>query len=309
MVRSLTSIKVEVKISSTLTNLLTDASSTSVNHPSLNYKPTLVNGIGDNQANRDWQSLTRSLNAGQSEVLDLYDMAATDIGAGLGRDGVGQPIVFEDVVAIAIVNNNAVTAVGQLEVDPDAFNGWTPVGTHTVASGGALRGESMLMKSAPGENGFDITDGSNHRLRFTANGGAVSYSIYLLCRSDDEFSSSVSSSSPSSSSHSSTSASTSTSKSSSSSSQSNSTSSSESSSSQSSSSSPSSSESSSSQSSSSISESSSSSQSTSSSSFSRSESSSESSSSSVSSSSQSSVSSSLSSSVSSSSASSSSWSS
>ena len=322
MVRSLSSPRLEVKLSASLLNTLADAASVSVGHPNLNHRTTLTNGIGNNQANRGWQRINRSLVSGGSEVLDLYDMVGVNIGAGAGLDGLGQAVDFEDVVAIVIVNNNAVTAAGQLEIDPDAFKGWTPIGTHTVATGGALRGQGIMVKANPAESGFDVDDGTSHRLRFTANGGAVTYSVYLLCRSDDEYSSSSSSLSVSSSSWSSASASSSTSKSSSSSSQSMSVSSSVSSSSASSSSSPSSSPSSSSVSSSSSLSSSSESSSSQSSSYSSlvssqselsssssASSSSQSASSSSSSVSSSSPSSSSSSSVSSSSVSSSSWSS
>ncbi len=190
-------------------NLLDDLPrrNAAVAHPNLSYAPSLTNGLGDNQANRGWQSTNRPLANGATETLDLYDFAGTDIGAGVGLDGVGQAVVHEEIMAIAIVNENAMGAAGQLEIRPGPGNGWSPIGIHTVATGGALRGQGFMLKVQPAEAGFDVTDAANHMIRFTANGGALDYSIYLLARHDDNESSSSSSTSVSSSSWSSTSSS------------------------------------------------------------------------------------------------------
>jgi hypothetical protein len=198
MVREMSSMSITFKMAGTMANVLNDASSPSVQHPSLNFRKTtstLENGINSNQANRAWQSENRTLTAAASETLDIYDLAAQDIGAGAGLDGVGQAIVFEEIVGIAIVNENDVDAAGALEIEAAAANGWTAIGDHTVANGGALYGQGVLIKLQLDTNGFDVVDASNHRLTFTATGGPVTYSIYLLGRHDDEESSSSSSSS------------------------------------------------------------------------------------------------------------------
>ena len=194
-------------MTATVQNTLDDGRATTVAHPLLNYAPSLSNGIGPNQANRGWQSTNRPLANGANETLDLYDFAGVDLGAGAGLDGVGQAVVHEEIVAIAIVNENAIGAAGQLEIRPGPGNGWSPIGIHTVANGGALRGQGFLMKVQPADDGFDVTDAANHLIRFTSNGGALTYSIYLLARHDDDESSSSTSSSLSSSSWSSTSSS------------------------------------------------------------------------------------------------------
>jgi hypothetical protein len=101
---------------------------------------------------------------------------------------------LEEIVLIAIVNENAVTAAGQLEVKPADSEGWDPIGIHTVALGGALRGQGSLVKVQLAESGFDITPANNHRITLKANGGAVNYSVYIIGRHDDGESSSSSSS-------------------------------------------------------------------------------------------------------------------
>ncbi len=216
--RSLTSPKVEVKISATVRNVMDDgrAAQGAVNGGTAD---SLNSGVDANQANRAWQWKNKILANGATLVVDIFDMASFDVGAGLGNDIVGQTMSpIEEVVAIKIKNENAPTLVaGLLEIEPDSSNGWTPIGTHTVANGGALGGGGILLKYQPAEAGFNVTDASNHRILLTANGGPVTFSIYLLGRHDDEASSSSSSSSSSVSSSSSSSSSSSVSSSSSSS--------------------------------------------------------------------------------------------
>jgi len=195
MGRSLSSIRAELRLFASLTNTLNDSVGVSVNHPNLNNKPTITSGLGSNQANRGWQSLNRSLANGAVEDLDLYDLASVDIGAGVGRDGVGQTIILQEIVAIAIINTNAITAAGELEIQPSAENGWTPIGSHTQANGASLKGQGVLFKAQYADTAFEVTDGASHRVKFTATGGSVTYSIYILGRSDTDESSSSSSSS------------------------------------------------------------------------------------------------------------------
>ncbi len=202
MARSLSSIRLNVRLSATSTNTLDDATTAAVSHPLLNYSPSLESGVSSGQANRVWQSEDRTLSSGAQETIDISDFAAVDIGAGAGNDGVGLTITFEEIVAIAVVNENDIGAAGILEVLPAASEGFTAIGTHTVANGGALYGQGLLFKSQPAEAGFDVT-ANRHRITFRANGGDVTYSFYLIGRHDDEESSSSSSSSQSSSSSSS----------------------------------------------------------------------------------------------------------
>jgi len=199
MVRSLTSPKINLKMTATLTNTVTDGSSTSVAHPAFNHTVTLTSGCEDNQANRAWQSADRSLAAGSQDILDLADMSGIDIGAGSGKDALGQTVDYQEIVAIVVVNENAVTDDGYLEVEPASSEGWNPIGIHTGALGGALYGQGLLIKFNPAEVGFPITANS-HRITFKAVGAAVTYSVYILARDDSEQSSSSSSSSLSSSS-------------------------------------------------------------------------------------------------------------
>jgi len=198
--RSLANIKVQVKLTGTLVNTLNDGSQTSVDHPDLNYSPSLENGVGALQADRGWMVENRTLSSGSSETIDLYTLDGIDIGLGAGKDAVGQEVEpYKEIVSIAIVNENSLGSAGQLEIEPGDTDGWEPIGKHTVDWGGALKGQGILFKLQTAANGFAVTPTSRN-VKLTANGGDVTYSLYLLARSDEEESSSSSSLSSSSSS-------------------------------------------------------------------------------------------------------------
>lgn len=197
--RTLSSPKVTAQITGTIQNTMDDGQAASGGISS-NTSDTLTPGVSANQANRAWQWKNKVLSAAASITIDLFDFAGFDMGAGAGNDIVGQALALEEIVIIQIKNENAVTAAGVLEIIPDASNGWTPIGIHTAALGGALSGGGVLLKYNPAEAGFDVTDASNHRIQLTANGGNITYSVWVLGRHDDNESSSSSSSVSSSSS-------------------------------------------------------------------------------------------------------------
>lgn len=213
--RSLSSPKVIAKMDGIVRNTLDDL--TEIDARLLaEINTTLTSGEGASQANRGWQWKNKKIAAGANVVIDVYDFAGLSAGAGSGNDAVGQPLLLDDIVAILIKNENAVGVAGTLEIEPDGTNGWTPIGTHTAANLSGLRGGGFLYKYQPDASGFAITDGASHRIKLTANGADVEYSVWIWGRYDDESSSSSSSSATSSSSSSSSNSSSSSSNSSSS---------------------------------------------------------------------------------------------
>ena len=201
--RSLQSPRFKLELTATVNNRLTNNTSRSgsgqVNFTRDNQ---LTDGVSETQANRAWE-WTGSLASGGVKTFDLYDFENLDLGAGNGNDVVGQVLLLEEIVAIVVSNENAAGEDGILEIEPASTNGWAPIGIHLGANG--LGPQGMLAKYDPSLAAFDITDGSSHRIKLTANGGAINYKIAILGRSDDEESSSSSSSQSSSSSSSSSS--------------------------------------------------------------------------------------------------------
>ncbi len=192
--------RVSLSVTSTIQNTLDDGKIASAALGKAIISSAHATGVSGTQANRFWQSEDRVLAGGGSEVIDLFDFAGLDIGGGTALDALGQTLIMEEIVSIAIICN---TGPGTLEVTPDATNGWNPIGLHTVATGGGLRAGGVVFKQMADEDAFDVNDGISHRINIGANGGACTYSIYVLGRHDDNESSSSSSSSVSSSSSSS----------------------------------------------------------------------------------------------------------
>lgn len=203
--RSLQGTTVKFNISTTVRNIMTITSLpvAQSNVVSTN-DDSLDSGVSVGEANRAWK-WEATLNSGANLTFDLFDLAGFDAGAGAAADFLGQPISpFEEIVCILIKNTNpATTLTGELEVIPDPSQGWTPMGSHTSALGGALRSQGILIKYNPAEEGFDVNDGVSHRIRLTAVGANCAFEVVLLARHDDNESSSSSSSSSSNSSSSS----------------------------------------------------------------------------------------------------------
>jgi hypothetical protein len=161
-------------------------------------KLTLESGIEADEFNRAWQSIDRTLASGASETLDLYDFATLDIGGGAGNDVLGQALTMEEIVCLVIVQEEGPGRLEINETPPANVIAW--LGSHTVANGGALKAGGVRLWLESDADALDITDASSHKVTFKANGGAVTYSIYILGRHDDNESSSSSLSSSSSSS-------------------------------------------------------------------------------------------------------------
>lgn len=190
-------VTVSLTVSAVIRNTLVNSAVAQASIGGSIIQDSLTDGVSASEVNRVWFDEARTLASGDSEVIDVFDFAGEDIGAGDGKDGLGLALAVEEIVGIAIVQ---AAGAGSLEIEPDASNGLDAIGIHTVATGGALKLGGLYFKYSPDTDAFDIIDASNHRIKFTANGGAVTYGVYILARHDDEESSSSQSSSQSSSS-------------------------------------------------------------------------------------------------------------
>lgn len=198
---AISTINLEVK--STIKNLVDSGVSASAQIGRQVLNATMQTGVSANEANRAWERYGATITSGGTNTIDIYDFANIDIGAGTALDALGQTLAIEEVVGLMIFNRS--TSAGHLEFEPDATNGWTPIGTHTVATGGALPPNGCFFIWSGNTDAYDVTDASSHRIKLTANGGNVTYDMILIGRHDDDESSSSSSSSSSSQSSSSTS--------------------------------------------------------------------------------------------------------
>jgi len=204
---SLSNGKVECTIQGTYRNTLSDGNIAAVSVGTKFLTQVLTSGVEGTQANRAWARTGATITSGATSDIDLYDFAGIDIGGGAGNDGLGQAMALEEIVAIAI---HQTAGAGRLEIMPaNPANHCTWMPSLTVANGGALKSGGVLMMVQTNTDAFDISDGVSHMIRLGANGGNVTYAMYILGRHDDNLSTSSSESSSSQSSSSSSSQSTS----------------------------------------------------------------------------------------------------
>jgi hypothetical protein len=188
MARSLSSIQVSARIAATLANTIDNAvqSATCSQGFSLTPVTTLANGTSANQCDRVWSSTARALTSGGSENIDMYDLAAFDIGGGAGKDATGQSFTNVECVALLIRNNT--TSAGTLIVGGEgSAAAWqspfmvsgslSDTAQVTVGIGG------WFLLFAPADPAYPIADTSNHLLKIAASGGAATYDAAILFRS------------------------------------------------------------------------------------------------------------------------------
>ena len=112
---------VQFKLTSAITNTLDDLTASSYSGGFTDTQ-TIPNGVSVGQASRFWQEKAVTLVAAGTRTIDLFDMAAEDIGAGAGLDALGQTNVnFLEIVTFVI---RVTAGTGTLSVEQGAANGW-----------------------------------------------------------------------------------------------------------------------------------------------------------------------------------------
>lgn len=108
--------------------------------------------------------------------IDLFDLGALDVGAGVGRDNLGLSHANARVLAI-LLHNRAIDSGGTLRVDNNsATNPWVGLFGSTrvfdLPQGGMVFGSF-------GENGKTVTDASDHILRLSAQTNDCELDLYV----------------------------------------------------------------------------------------------------------------------------------
>jgi len=198
--------EVALKMQLTAINTLLDGSTASSIVGGQLIRQTLANGVNANQINRIWKMTGIEISDGGFTDFNISTMAGKDIGAGAGKDALGQTVDIEELVMLLVVNNGTGILEIQATVPGAAAIVWMAGGAAADSNGGGIREGGFRMWYEPSEIGLDLVSGSSAVLRLSAasGGGAVDDAhIYILGRNDDNESSSSSVSSSSSSSSSS----------------------------------------------------------------------------------------------------------
>lgn len=149
--------------------------------------PRFANGTTDGQADRVWHAKARALVSGNSENLDLYDLAAFDIGAGAGKDALGQAWTNAEVCGLIV--ENVLTSAGNLYIGGEGSSAsfqsiFHVSGTASDTAGfGPLPPGGCIAFITPKNPAWPVVDAANHLLKFAAVGGNVTYNVCVLGRS------------------------------------------------------------------------------------------------------------------------------
>jgi hypothetical protein len=180
---TLSSPLVSAKLSSTLRNALGTALATSSAKVERSLEYSLTDGTTANKADKVWGSDSRALTSGTNEEIDLYDLGSLDVGAGAGKDPLGEAWAIAEIVGFMVVSES--NSVGNVEVGGataatgNEFNSWVGDDSDKVK----VRPGGFCMFFAPGDPAYAVADATNHKLKIAAAGGDVTYSIYVLARS------------------------------------------------------------------------------------------------------------------------------
>lgn len=146
----------------------------------------LVNGVLEDQFNRAMYSPTVQLDSGEDIVLDLYDFAGFDAGAGDGQDLIGQPMALDQIIGIIVIV--AAGSDGGITIGNDG----TTASFNSLFDGrddgviGPLKASALnpglFMFFSPNADGLEVEDSANHRLKIQSVGGDVTFALCILGR-------------------------------------------------------------------------------------------------------------------------------
>jgi hypothetical protein len=181
MTAHISSCTISGEINAVLRNSLTDLTETQVSIGELR-KLTITDGTTSGKANRGFKSAGRLLTSGNSEVIDLFDLAALDIGAGPGQDPLGLDVNNVELVGLEIVNVGGGTYTGNLIVGGEGSTAaWSDfIQSDTV--GLRIPPKGFIIIGCPNDPAWMIADSTNHLLKFAASGGDVKYNVHWISR-------------------------------------------------------------------------------------------------------------------------------
>jgi hypothetical protein len=197
--RSASGQVVSLEVTGSITNTLDDGGTANAVVNQVAIDASLNNGVSADQANRAWEYVDVEITSGNTLDVDLRALTGIDVGAGSGKDALGQDALFEEIVCLIIHKSGG---EGTLEINPTLPANpltWLPLEACAVANEGGLKTGGVRMWFESDTDALD-TSSSAYNVRFKAYNGDVTFDIHVLARHDDDESSSSSQSSSSSSS-------------------------------------------------------------------------------------------------------------
>ena len=174
MARSFTGI-MKMSLEGTLSN----GTSGATNIENLSVSESFSNGTGANQAQRMWVSEGRTLAGSAAEDLDMFDLAAFDIGGGAGNDGLGLSHAITAVKGLWIRNHS--TSGGALVVgNKNASTAWNSIFNASDTGAITLPAGATFCYCDPSAAGAAVADTTNHLLTFTDAGSGCTFDVGFI---------------------------------------------------------------------------------------------------------------------------------
>lgn len=181
MARTLQTIQMQAILKATVRNTLTNGDP--INAPQGEARAlAFVDGTGEGQSDRFWYAENRTLLDTVSEDLDVYDLAAFDIGGGAGKDALGQTWALVEATALMVYNNDSST--GNLIIGNKASAAaWNDPFNGDDEGMIKLPPDGVFLIACRNNPAWAVADSSNHLLKFLASGGNCSFNVMLMGRS------------------------------------------------------------------------------------------------------------------------------
>ena len=143
---------------------------------------SLADGTSVGQADKIIKAGGQTLSS-TTTTIDMYDLGSLNVGAGAGRDNLGQTVALAEVVCLLIyvhVTGTTGTLIVGGEGTAAAWN--SPFNGSDTAKIGPFQAGSICMLATRHATGFTVTDTSNHLLQLEASGGVVNYDLVIIGR-------------------------------------------------------------------------------------------------------------------------------
>lgn len=184
MARSLDGLKLVAQLAGVLQNDIdgvADAAGVSLGSK---FTPAtaLTSGTAANKADIFWADRDRTVTSGNTEDIDVYDLGSLDVGAGAGKDALGQAVTMAEIVAV-LIECSAASAGTLLVGGKAASTAWNSLFNGDDDAVLVVKPGGAFLVFAPTDPAYAVADTSNHLLTMAASGGNVTYSITILGRS------------------------------------------------------------------------------------------------------------------------------
>jgi hypothetical protein len=170
-----------LSLSGVYKNTFSDGQVSQISWASGQFNWSLATGTDAEETDRLWISKDRTITAGGYETIDVYDFGSIDIGAGAGKDPLGQSLALAEIRGLFIEVADDASYPGSLVVGGEGSGAeWNSLFNGTDGREIIIKPNSLFLALTKNDPGWAVADSTNHLLKMSASGGAVKYSIAII---------------------------------------------------------------------------------------------------------------------------------